>query len=543
MSRAHRRAPSFVVAAARILLTCVVIVVAGQTCALAATAAAFGDKEHQRAEKALREGEFESAEKMFREMLQKNTRDIAARLGLSFALLKQRKNQEAFDAAARVITIEPTSPRAHALLGYALLASGDFQLSVEEFRTALSFKEDEALAIAGLAMVDFYENRINASLSGLRRAVFIDGDEPDYHFNLGQVAARNERYGEAADAYERFLRIAPRTDADRRARIRGLIDFLRYLGTQRNLISITGPSRSRVSFEIVNNRPIIKVRINDNKEPLRFVVDTGAGMCVVSTTAADRLGLRSVARGGNARAVGGSGSFEIVYGFLRSLEIGEARIENVPIYIRKFFNEQEKIDGYIGLSVVAKYLTSIDYGERTMTLLRDDARDKAMAAITAQSGIDIPIRITSSGFWSGEVQLDGVTKPLNFIMDTGATITVVSAALAAREDLSRHAQSTKLTVYGAAGVTDDVQMLLLPRISFGAHARPRIPAAVLDMDAINETAGFEQTGIVGGNVLRHYRVTFDFQRASVRLEPLGPQQQPAADDLQRVAAPIIANQP
>src|SRR5215211_9329037 len=28
-------------------------------------------------------------------------------------------------------------------------------------------------------------------------------------------------YREAADAYERFLRIAPRTDADRRARIRG----------------------------------------------------------------------------------------------------------------------------------------------------------------------------------------------------------------------------------------------------------------------------------------------------------------------------------
>ena len=40
------------------------------------------------------------------------------------------------------------------------------------------------------------------------------------------------------------------------------------------------------------------------------------------------------------------------------------------------------------------------------------------------------------------------------------------------------------------------------------------------MEPINETAGFEQTGIVGGNFLRHYRVTFDFPRAVVRLEPL-----------------------
>jgi hypothetical protein len=39
------------------------------------------------------------------------------------------------------------------------------------------------------------------------------------------------------------------------------------------------------------------------------------------------------------------------------------------------------------------------------------------------------------------------------------------------------------------------------------------------MEPINETAGFEQTGIVGGNVLRHFRVSFDFVRGVVRLEP------------------------
>ena len=69
-------------------------------------------------------------------------------------------------------------------------------------------------------MVDFYENRLNACLSGLRRATAIDPNEPDYVFSLGQAAARNERFKEAADAYERFLAIAPRTDLDRRARIR-----------------------------------------------------------------------------------------------------------------------------------------------------------------------------------------------------------------------------------------------------------------------------------------------------------------------------------
>src|SRR5207244_14052 len=148
----------------------------------------------------------------------------------------------------------------------AVLASGDFRLSVEEFRTALSLNDNEAIAIAGLAMIDYYENRIYPCIIGLRRAVTIDPDEPDYMFNLGQAAARSERYKEAADAYERFLIVAPKTDAERRARIRGLIDFLRYLGQQSSLYELAGADRTVVEFENRDNRPIIKVRINGSKD-------------------------------------------------------------------------------------------------------------------------------------------------------------------------------------------------------------------------------------------------------------------------------------
>src|SRR6185295_10137404 len=152
--------------------------------------AAGEKKARSRADRALRDGDFESAEKMFRDLLAKDARDKDARLGLSFALLKQRHLQEAYDQAARVILTEPLSARAHALLGAAILASGNFKNSIEEFRTALSLQENESLAIAGLAMVDFYENRVDAAIKGLRRAVSLDSDEPDYTFNLGQATAR-----------------------------------------------------------------------------------------------------------------------------------------------------------------------------------------------------------------------------------------------------------------------------------------------------------------------------------------------------------------
>ena len=494
----------------------------------------FSDKKaYQKGYKAIRKGDYPQAEKIFRDLLGKNAKDIEARLGLSFTLLKQRSLQGAYDNAARVIMLDPLSARGHALLGASILAAGEFRLSVEEFRTALALNENEALAVAGLAMVDFYENRLSLAMPALRRAVNLDPDEPDFMFNLGQAAARSERYKEAADAYERFLLIAPKTDSDRRARIVGLIDFLRYLGRQGSLYVTEGETRTSVPFEATDNRPVLPVRVNGQKQPMRFVLDTGSGMSVISEETAKKLGIKPVARGGLARAVGGGGRFEIVYGYINSLDIGGARIENVPVYIRKFFDNNVPVDGYLGLSVIAKYLTSIDYGTRRMSLVRQNQTENiepwtvrspegilALAVTPNDGSVVVPLRTTSSGFLSGEVGLEGFEKTVNFIIDTAASITVVSEKLSQEEQLLELLQPSRMRVFGAAGITEDVKLLQLPKLSLGLTTLERINAAVLDMEPVNETAGFTQAGILGGNFLRHFRVYFDFARGSMRLESL-----------------------
>lgn len=488
-------------------------------------------KIRERAQKALRSGDFEQAEQLYRQLLAKDDHDNDARLGLSHSLLKQRRLQDSYDHAARVLAVDPLSARAHALLGSAVLAAGDFRLSVEEFRTALSLNENEAMAIAGLAMVDFYENRSAACLAGLRRAVSLDANEPDYVFNLGQAAARSELYREAADSYERFLMIAPRTDADRRARIRGLIDFLRYLGNQGELYDVGGADRTVVPFELPDRRPILKVRINGSRE-LRFVLDTGSGMSVVSEETARKLGIKPIARGGLARAVGGGGRFEIVYGYVNSLEVGDVKIENVPVYIRHFFDESNPVDGYLGIAALGRLIAVIDYGTQRLTLLRSrnnqtsnlatisNAIQPANADSVTRYGIDLPLRTTGSGFLSAEVQIDGVSKPQNFIIDTGATVTVISEKTAALDEAQGFIKQRRMRVFGAAGVAEDVKTALLPRLTLAGLTRDSVEAAVLDLEPVNETTGFMQGGILGANFLSHFRLVFDFQRGLMRLESL-----------------------
>jgi tetratricopeptide (TPR) repeat protein len=529
-----------------------VVTLAALILCVSSSAMAIDKKAYNKGYKALRNGDFTSAEKIFRDLLTKDSHDLEARLGLSHTLLKQRNLQGAYDHAARAIMLDPLSARGHALLGTAILGAGEFHLSVEEFRTALALNENEALAIAGLAMVDFYENRLIAALPGLRRAAFLDPDEPDFVFNLGQAAARSERYKEAADAYERFLFIAPKTDADRRDRIKGLIDFLRYLGRQGTLYSPTGGNRTTVPFQAFDNRPILEVRLNGQRDPLRFVLDTGSGMSVISEQTAKKVGLKPVARGGLARAVGGGGRFEIIYGYADSIDIGEVRVENVPVYIRKFFDTNIPVDGYLGLSVISKFLTSVDYGTRKMSLLRQHQSETVESWTSLRRGenaqslvpvqlsettIEVPLRTTSSGFLSGEVTLEGFDKTVNFIIDTAASITVVSEKLSQEEQLLDLLQPSRMKVYGAAGVTENVKQLQLPKLGLGLSKMERINAAVLDLEPVNETAGFTQSGILGGNFLRHFRIYFDFARGSMRLESLSatPRTEPVTPEL--VATP------
>ena len=493
-----------------------------------------GEKIRDQAERAIRDGDFDLAETLYRELLIKDPTDIQARIGLSFSLYKKRNLRDAFDHAARVISEDPLSARGHSMLGLVILSSGDFRRSTEEFRTALALKNDDARAIAGLAMVDFYENRMEESVQGLRRAAYIDPREPDYVYDLAQVASRTERFKEAADAYERFLTIAPKTDTDRRSRIRGLIDFLRYLGNQGKLYTLSGDSRTNVPFVRSGSRPIIEVRVNGFREPLRFVLDTGSGMSVVSEKAARRLGIKPIARGGSARGVGGGGRFEIVYSFLSSLDIGDIRVSNVPVYVRHIFASGMDVDGYIGLSVISKYIATVDYGTEILTLARARGIDDEVSLQTGikvrrtgpttpqAARLDVPMRFTSSGFLSGEVLVEGIDRPLNFIIDTGADISVVSKALFEAEDFNSFSRGSRIPIYGAAGVADSVVTLYLPRVSVGAHVRDGIQVAVLDLEPINETTGFDQVGILGGNFLRHFRVIFDFQRAVMRLEQLRP---------------------
>ncbi len=469
----------------------------------------------KKAGKAARDGEFIEAEKLLRRAIELSPQRSAAKVELANILVKQRRFREAAELSFEVAEKEPKNSRAFAVLGLAVLNIGRFDDARKILYKAIDINGREDLAWASLGLLDFYENHMDESLKSLNQAVYLEPYEPDYWFAFGQVSARAENYKNAAYAYDKFLSVSGKTDADRRARIKGLIAFLRYLGQRSQLYAAGGGEQTTVPIRLLGNRPVIELKVNDVDRPLNFVLDTGSGISVISNDTARLLNIKPVARGGYAKGLGGDGKFEIVYGFIKRVSIGDVDIRNVPVYIRDFHSSSEEVDGYIGLSLIAKFLTTVDYGKLSFALQKRDS-----SPLSPAESVSLPLRLTSSGFLSGEVQLEGIENPLNFIVDTGASVSVISDSIAGLNGIKDLVQGEKMRVIGSAGITEGVPSFLLPRVSFGKHSRESITAIALDLDLINEASGFEQAGILGGNFLKNYRLTFDFQNSRVTFVPL-----------------------
>lgn len=470
----------------------------------------------KQAQKLTRKGSLTEAEKILRHAIELEPKNQNARVELAYVLVKERHLLEAYNLSFEAAKADSKNARAFAVLGATLLAAGRFSDARTMFYSALQLDKGEDLAWAGIGLLEFYENKIDDSITHLREAVYHSPTEPDYLFALAQVSARAEKYREAAEAYDQFLMVSDKTDTDRRARIKGLINFLRYLGQKQSLYVTGGEDQTSVNFRLVGNRPVIQLRVNNSPDPLNFVLDTGSGISVISDKTAARLKIKPITRGGFAKGIGGDGKFEIVYGFLKQVDIGDVKIRNVPVYIREFHTGTEEVDGYIGLSLISKFLTTIDYGKLTFALLKKNAPD----APTDGEVVSLPLRLTSSGFLSGEVNIEGVENPLNFIVDTGASVSVISDELASLRGISQFERGEKMRVIGSAGITDAVPSFLLPKVTFGKHSRSSITAIALDLDMINEASGFQQAGILGGNFLRNYRLTFDFKNSKVTFVPI-----------------------
>jgi predicted aspartyl protease len=128
-----------------------------------------------------------------------------------------------------------------------------------------------------------------------------------------------------------------------------------------------------VPFKLAKpDKPLIllETTVND-RGPYRFVLDTGAGGTIITPKLAKELGVKPDGRESPDKATGAGGQVDIRMGMVKSLQIGETRLEELQVGIMDLAGVSKVVetdlDGIIGYNFLKKFRVVIDYPKRTVT--------------------------------------------------------------------------------------------------------------------------------------------------------------------------------
>jgi len=267
-------------------------------------------------------------------------------------------------------------------------------------------------------------------------------------------------------------------------------------------------SSHRIPFQLNGNRIALDVRVNGSG-PLSFVLDTGASATILDTDQAERLGLRLEGiRDANApadlrRANGVSLS-------LPGVDLGDQAILVRDLDSAQLLHSGRHLHGVLGYDFFRQFVVQIDYVAKALTL--SDPKTYEYRG----TGESIPLQLFRVPFALAKITTVGTdaVERLLFI-DSGSNATVnyeteeVPSKTIEQEqvDLSNNITTTITATFGRAKSVQLGSFVIADPVVGLQHefTIPSLPRTT--------------KGIVGGGLLRRFRVIFDYEHKRMILEP------------------------
>jgi hypothetical protein len=273
-----------------------------------------------------------------------------------------------------------------------------------------------------------------------------------------------------------------------------------------------------VPMQLELGRPYIDVTLtgpNGDRVKAHAYVDTGGGAIILASGLAARLGLKAT---GKPEASQGE---KLAPTTVPALRIGGKTLALPDAYAFIGTNEPRVLghtDAELELPgrYLGHYVVVFDYPAHTFTLADPDSYKPDGTAVKTTFGGGMPaVHVSVAG------------KPYGFLLDTGGQYCMVSDAVLGPWR-RQHPDWPKVDgVYGPANMQigsfeTKLTMLRIAALQWGpfrieevgAASRPRGPYEKM----MTGIVGTPVIGSIGGNVLRHFRVTMDYPARAVYLD-------------------------
>jgi len=273
-----------------------------------------------------------------------------------------------------------------------------------------------------------------------------------------------------------------------------------------------------IPFELINNHIVIPVSVHGS-EPFRMILDTGMPVGGVVLYESERVDALELAYGDMKVLLGGVGGDskprEAKVAPSVALTLDGLRIEEQTVIVAPAMSQFDPYhEGIIGKALFGTFVVRIDFDQRQVRMYGPgglpDAGDAAGVPLTFQHNLTFIAAAVETA--------DGVTLPVELVVDTGASHTV-SLNFDSSDKLSIPERSIE-TVIGR-GMTGDVtgHVGRIRSLTLGGQVLRNVVATF--PDSPHQSIGRLDTknGNLGSGLLRRFNVTFDYAGDRMLLEP------------------------
>jgi predicted aspartyl protease len=279
-----------------------------------------------------------------------------------------------------------------------------------------------------------------------------------------------------------------------------------------NDFSIAGnATETTFPFHLYNNHIYADVTVN-GKGPYQFIFDTG-GVNLVTPPLATALGLKAEGQ----MEVNGAGSGHMDTGMTKvsSLQLGNATINSQLFMVMPLdsmsYIEGVGMPGMVGFETFRRFVTRVDYGNGTITLIKPDAFDPKDA------GVAVPFVFDGNSI-EAPATYNGVTA--KFTIDTGSRASLtLNGPFAAKNGLDTSGKTIdSVTGWGVGGPSRGITLRGKP-LTIGAFTIEG-PVVEVSTDKGGAFADASIGGNIGAGILKRYIVTLDYNRSTMYLKPV-----------------------
>ncbi|MEO6051888.1 MAG: retropepsin-like aspartic protease [Pyrinomonadaceae bacterium] len=262
-----------------------------------------------------------------------------------------------------------------------------------------------------------------------------------------------------------------------------------------------------IPLDIDNNIIRMKVRINGSRE-LTMIFDTGASVTGIDEHFVKELGLKTTSD--TLKGSGTGGNFTGKYVKTSTISVEGVEVYNQPLAAFKINSPPGfDFDGIIGYDFIKAFVVEIDYEKKTMTL-----RDPKTYVYRGKGEI-VPLNLVGrkTPLVKMTMKVNGRPAfPVNLELDGGfdGAFVLNSPTVKKRNLGSAFKDVVERTNRGAGG-DQQLVMVQFALVRFGSIFLDRPPVG-LAFDTVRAGAATNNDGIIGGEVLRRFKVIIDYSR-------------------------------